>query len=186
MFSAPRSPWRRRTNAAAIALLREAVAIQDTLKYGEPPDWFYPVRESLGGALLMSGDSAGAEKVFREDLDRNPSEIRARSGDYIRPCCNRSATTMRDSCRNNSTHRGRVERKRSRWMIWSEEKFSARQGLAIASLFIFQPDLVGFCTPSAAGLSAQLPSKPSSHFFPQPAAKADFPDESKKSGSFDR
>jgi tetratricopeptide (TPR) repeat protein len=58
-------------NAAAIAVLREAVAIQDTLKYGEPPDWFFPVRESLGGVLLMTGDAAGAEKVFREDLDRN-------------------------------------------------------------------------------------------------------------------
>jgi tetratricopeptide (TPR) repeat protein len=55
----------------AIAMLREAVAIQDTLKYGEPPDWFFPVRESLGAALLMTGDAVGAEKVFREDLDRN-------------------------------------------------------------------------------------------------------------------
>jgi tetratricopeptide (TPR) repeat protein len=61
----------------AIAMLREAVAIQDTLKYGEPPDWFYPVRESLGGALLMSGDAAGAEKVFRADLDRNPRNPRS-------------------------------------------------------------------------------------------------------------
>ena len=58
-------------NSGAIAMLRDAVAIQDTLKYGEPPDWFFPVRESLGGALLMNGDAAGAEKVFREDLDRN-------------------------------------------------------------------------------------------------------------------
>jgi len=52
-------------------MLREAVAIQDTLKYGEPPDWFFPVRESLGALLLMNGDATGAEKVFREDLDRN-------------------------------------------------------------------------------------------------------------------
>ena len=58
-------------------MLREAVAIQDTLKYGEPPDWFFPVRESLGGALLMSGDATGAEKVFREDLDRNPRNPRS-------------------------------------------------------------------------------------------------------------
>jgi hypothetical protein len=29
------------------------------------------VRESLGAALLMNGDNAGAEKVFREDLDRH-------------------------------------------------------------------------------------------------------------------
>ena len=40
--SARRSPWRRKTTPAAIAMLREAVAIQDTLKYGEPPDWFFP------------------------------------------------------------------------------------------------------------------------------------------------
>jgi tetratricopeptide (TPR) repeat protein len=55
----------------AVARLRDAVAIQDTLKYGEPPDWFFPVRESLGATLLMSGDAAGAERVFRDDLDRN-------------------------------------------------------------------------------------------------------------------
>jgi tetratricopeptide (TPR) repeat protein len=67
----------KKDSAGAIAMLREAVAIQDTLKYGEPPDWFYPVRESLGGALLMSGDAAGAEKVFRADLDRNPRNPRS-------------------------------------------------------------------------------------------------------------
>jgi tetratricopeptide (TPR) repeat protein len=55
----------------AVAMLRDAVAIQDTLKYGEPPDWFFPVRESLGATLLMSGDATGAERVFRDDLDRN-------------------------------------------------------------------------------------------------------------------
>src|SRR6202790_3028203 len=64
----------------AIAMLRDAVAIQDTLKYGEPPDWFFPVRESLGGALLINGDAAGAEKVFRADLDRNPRNPRSLFG----------------------------------------------------------------------------------------------------------
>jgi len=61
----------KKDNNGALAMLRDAVAIQDTLKYGEPPDWFYPVRESLGATLLMSGDAAGAEKVFRDDLERN-------------------------------------------------------------------------------------------------------------------
>ncbi|HZW93446.1 MAG TPA: hypothetical protein VFF64_10885 [Candidatus Eremiobacteraceae bacterium] len=61
----------KKDESGAVAMLRDAVAIQDTLKYGEPPDWFFPVRESLGAALLMSGDAAGAEKVFRDDLDRN-------------------------------------------------------------------------------------------------------------------
>src|SRR5271166_6386462 len=67
----------KKDNSGAVALLRDAVAIQDTLKYGEPPDWFFPVRESLGGALLMTGDAPGAEKVFREDLDRNPRNPRS-------------------------------------------------------------------------------------------------------------
>jgi Tfp pilus assembly protein PilF len=70
----------KKDTAGAIAMLRDAVAIQDKLNYGEPPDWFYPVRENLGGALLMSGDAAGAEKVFREDLDRNPRNPRSLFG----------------------------------------------------------------------------------------------------------
>jgi len=70
----------KKDNAAAIAMLTEAVAIQDSLKYGEPPDWFFPVRESLGAALLMNGDAAGAEKVFRADLDRNPRNPRSLFG----------------------------------------------------------------------------------------------------------
>ena len=68
----------KKDNAAATSMLREAVVIQDSLKYGEPPDWFFPVRESLGGVLLMSGDAKGAEKVFREDLvihPRNPRSL---------------------------------------------------------------------------------------------------------------
>jgi tetratricopeptide (TPR) repeat protein len=61
----------KKDTATAVSMLRDAVAIQDTLKYGEPPDWFYPIRESLGGVLLMSGDAKGAEQVFRDDLARN-------------------------------------------------------------------------------------------------------------------
>jgi len=61
----------KKDNAAAAAMLRDAVAVQDTLKYDEPQDWFFPVRESLGGVLLMSGDAKGAEQVFRDDLARN-------------------------------------------------------------------------------------------------------------------
>ncbi len=67
----------KKDNSGAVALLRNAVAIQDTLKYGEPPDWFFPVRESLGATLLINGDAAGAEKVFREDLERNPRNPRS-------------------------------------------------------------------------------------------------------------
>ena len=70
----------KKDNAGAIALLQSAVAIQDTLKYSEPEDWFFPVRESLGAALLMNGDNAGAEKVFREDLDYHPRNPRSLFG----------------------------------------------------------------------------------------------------------
>jgi tetratricopeptide (TPR) repeat protein len=61
----------KKDHGGAVVMLREAVEIQDTLKYGEPPDWFFPVRESLGAVMLMNGDAAGAEKVFRDDLERN-------------------------------------------------------------------------------------------------------------------
>ena len=70
----------KKDNAGAIASLTAAVTLQDSLKYGEPPDWFFPVRESLGAALLVSGDAKGAEKVFRDDLDRNPRNPRSLFG----------------------------------------------------------------------------------------------------------
>src|SRR5205823_629557 len=51
---------------AAIRALRDAVAMQDQLRYDEPADWYYPVRESLGGMLLQAGDVKAAEQVFRD------------------------------------------------------------------------------------------------------------------------
>jgi tetratricopeptide (TPR) repeat protein len=70
----------KKYNEGALTMLRQAVAIQDSLKYNEPPDWFFPVRESLGAVLLSSGNAAEAEKVFREDLDRNPRNPRSLYG----------------------------------------------------------------------------------------------------------
>ncbi len=66
--------------AAAISLLRDAVANQDQLLYDEPADWYYPVRETLGGMLLQTGDAKGAEQVFRDDLERNPRNPRSLYG----------------------------------------------------------------------------------------------------------
>jgi hypothetical protein len=43
----------------------------DALTYDEPPPWYFPIRESLGAALLRNGQAAEAEEVFREDLKRN-------------------------------------------------------------------------------------------------------------------
>ena len=65
----------------AIAEWRAAVDAQDRMNYDEPADWYYPVRESLGAALLASGDAVGAEKVFRQDLDKdNPRNPRSLYG----------------------------------------------------------------------------------------------------------
>lgn len=55
----------------AVELWRKAVAAQDALNYDEPPPWYYPIRESLGAALLRNGQALEAEAVFREDLRRN-------------------------------------------------------------------------------------------------------------------
>jgi tetratricopeptide (TPR) repeat protein len=57
----------------ALAAYREAVAVQDSLPYMEPPYWYYPARQSLGVALLRSGKLDDAEDVFRAALARTPS-----------------------------------------------------------------------------------------------------------------
>ncbi len=70
----------RGNKAKAIGLLRDAVANQDQLLYNEPADWYFPVRESLGGMLLRSGDAKAAEQVFRDDLTLNPRNPRSLFG----------------------------------------------------------------------------------------------------------
>jgi tetratricopeptide (TPR) repeat protein len=66
--------------AQAIPLWRQAAKAQDELGYDEPPAFYYPVRESLGGALLRFGKPAEAEFVFRECLEQNPRDPRALFG----------------------------------------------------------------------------------------------------------
>ena len=56
----------------AVKHLAEAVRIQDGHWFTEPPPWYFPVRQSLGAALLQAGRAAEAEAVYREDLRRNP------------------------------------------------------------------------------------------------------------------
>ena len=56
----------------AVPHWQRAVAMQDALTYDEPPAWYYPLRESLGSALLRSGKQAEAEAVFREGVKRSP------------------------------------------------------------------------------------------------------------------
>jgi tetratricopeptide (TPR) repeat protein len=65
---------------ATVNQLRTAVATQDLLKYDEPEDWFYPVRENLGAVLMKIGDYAGAEEAFRADLAIHPRNPRSLFG----------------------------------------------------------------------------------------------------------
>ena len=72
----------RRDYKAAAELLKKAVEMEDALAYDEPPAWFLPVRESLGGTLMLGGNNAEAEKVFRDELGKNPRSGRALFGLY--------------------------------------------------------------------------------------------------------
>jgi tetratricopeptide (TPR) repeat protein len=62
--------------ATSITAWLSAVTLEAALQYDEPPAWFYPVRQSLGAALLRAGDHAGAERVFREALATHPRDGR--------------------------------------------------------------------------------------------------------------
>jgi tetratricopeptide (TPR) repeat protein len=57
----------------AVTFFRAAVALEDALVYNEPPTWYYPMRHSLGAALLSAGQAAEAEKVYRADLVKFPA-----------------------------------------------------------------------------------------------------------------
>jgi tetratricopeptide (TPR) repeat protein len=63
---------KRRNFKDAIQHLNEGVRLEDDLRYTEPADWQYPVRQSLGAVLLEAGRPSDAEAVYREDLRRNP------------------------------------------------------------------------------------------------------------------
>ena len=56
----------------AITSFEEAVTIQDTLPYTEPPFWYYPTRQTLGHALLMNNSFEEAALVFEKDLKDYP------------------------------------------------------------------------------------------------------------------
>ena len=64
----------------AIKFWQQAVAAADQLPYDEPPVWFYPVRESLGAALLAGNRAADAERAFRDDLVKHPRNARSLFG----------------------------------------------------------------------------------------------------------
>ncbi len=55
-----------------LAELREAVALEDQLRYDEPPGWILPVRHALGATLMQERRFEEAETVYRDDLKRRP------------------------------------------------------------------------------------------------------------------
>ena len=68
--------WARGDKAKSIQEWRRAVETESTLQYDEPPPWFYPVRESLGTALLRNGQAKEAEAVFRAAMEKRPRDGR--------------------------------------------------------------------------------------------------------------
>ena len=56
----------------SIALLKEAIKIEDNLNYNEPPDWFFSVRHNLGAVQLDAGNYEDAIITYQNDLQRLP------------------------------------------------------------------------------------------------------------------
>jgi tetratricopeptide (TPR) repeat protein len=56
----------------AIKEFEIAVTIQDSLAYMEPPYWYYPVRQTLGAALVQAGRAKEAETIFEQALENTP------------------------------------------------------------------------------------------------------------------
>jgi tetratricopeptide (TPR) repeat protein len=55
----------------AVRELSAGVAIEDSLRYDESPDWLLPVRHALGAVLVRAKRWPEAEAVYRADLARN-------------------------------------------------------------------------------------------------------------------
>jgi tetratricopeptide (TPR) repeat protein len=51
---------------------RQAVAIEDTIPYMEPPFWYYPVNQSLGAALYRAGRYQEAQQAFMAAIAKYP------------------------------------------------------------------------------------------------------------------
>ena len=54
--------------------LPRGARIEDAGLYFEPPKWYYPIRHSLGAALLQAGKAAEAERVYRRRPQAIPRE----------------------------------------------------------------------------------------------------------------
>jgi tetratricopeptide (TPR) repeat protein len=115
-------------NDPAIREFQEAVRLQDQLHYYEPPDWYYPVRESLGFLLLGAGRVAEAETVFREDLRRTPENPWSLFGlsQSLRRQGNTEAAAIEDRFRR-AWRRADIEFSPSRFEAFMAEESPARR-----------------------------------------------------------
>ncbi len=71
---------RRGKMAEGLARLKKAVAAHDSFPYAEPPDWYYPPRQTLAAWLLRAEKPTAAQRVLEEDLKKNPDNGWALSG----------------------------------------------------------------------------------------------------------
>ncbi len=58
--------------SSAEARLREAVALEDSIAYMEPPYWYYPVRQTLAAVLYQQGRYEESAAMFRDALAKLP------------------------------------------------------------------------------------------------------------------
>jgi tetratricopeptide (TPR) repeat protein len=77
---AARIAERRNKGSDAVDRLNRAVAMEDSLPYDEPPDWYLHTREALGGYYLRAKKWGDAEKAFRQDLELHPRNGRSLFG----------------------------------------------------------------------------------------------------------
>lgn len=61
-----------KTSAVPPDSLLEIFEIENTLRYDEPPIWFYPAKLNLGAVLLLSGKYSEAERIYMEHLEEYP------------------------------------------------------------------------------------------------------------------
>jgi len=64
----------------AIAILKQAVDMEEVMLYNEPRDWILPARHYLGNTLIKAKQYGEAEKVYKEDLRVNPNNAWALTG----------------------------------------------------------------------------------------------------------
>ncbi len=79
-FLAAKLALAKKDSRGAFEYFKKGIAAEDALNYAEPADWYIPIRESLGAALMLNKEFVEAEKIFRADLEKNPRNGRSLFG----------------------------------------------------------------------------------------------------------